>query len=148
MAKLESLRRGGASIRRIASELDLSTTTVARLVRALISGSWVRGAIPESRCCSRQLGHRQSFQSSSQKSVGINPSLALKGCECRAARPISLTGFLHVGSHMTTLTSPVSRRLCPRGHIPSISSAIMPPLARMAHRDPESSRQTSLIDLW
>jgi DNA invertase Pin-like site-specific DNA recombinase len=33
MAKLESLRRGGASIRLIAGELGLSPTTVARLVR-------------------------------------------------------------------------------------------------------------------
>jgi DNA invertase Pin-like site-specific DNA recombinase len=33
MAKLKALRRSGASIRRIASELDLSPTTVARLVR-------------------------------------------------------------------------------------------------------------------
>jgi DNA invertase Pin-like site-specific DNA recombinase len=35
MAKLESLRQGGASIRRIAIELALSATTVARLVREL-----------------------------------------------------------------------------------------------------------------
>jgi DNA-binding Lrp family transcriptional regulator len=33
MAKLESLRRGGTSIRRIAGELDLSATTVARLLK-------------------------------------------------------------------------------------------------------------------
>jgi DNA invertase Pin-like site-specific DNA recombinase len=33
MAKLESMRRGGASIRRMANELDLSPTTVARLLR-------------------------------------------------------------------------------------------------------------------
>jgi DNA-binding Lrp family transcriptional regulator len=33
MAKLESLRRGGASIRLIARELGLSATTVARLVK-------------------------------------------------------------------------------------------------------------------
>jgi IS30 family transposase len=33
MAKLESLRQGGASIRRIASELALSPATVARLMR-------------------------------------------------------------------------------------------------------------------
>jgi DNA invertase Pin-like site-specific DNA recombinase len=33
MAKLAALRESGASIRRIASELDLSPTTVARLVR-------------------------------------------------------------------------------------------------------------------
>jgi DNA invertase Pin-like site-specific DNA recombinase len=33
MAKLESLRRGGASIRLIAGELGLSPTTVTRLVR-------------------------------------------------------------------------------------------------------------------
>jgi hypothetical protein len=33
MAKLESLRRGGASIRGMANELSLSPTTVARLVR-------------------------------------------------------------------------------------------------------------------
>jgi DNA invertase Pin-like site-specific DNA recombinase len=33
MARLQSLRLGGASIRRIAGELGLSPTTVARLVR-------------------------------------------------------------------------------------------------------------------
>jgi hypothetical protein len=33
MAKLDSLRRGGASIRGMANELGLSPTTVARLVR-------------------------------------------------------------------------------------------------------------------
>jgi DNA invertase Pin-like site-specific DNA recombinase len=33
MAKLMALREGGVSIRRIASELGLSPTTVARLVR-------------------------------------------------------------------------------------------------------------------
>jgi DNA-binding Lrp family transcriptional regulator len=35
MAKLENLRRGGASIRGMANELGLSPTTVARLVRNL-----------------------------------------------------------------------------------------------------------------
>jgi len=33
MENLRALRRGGASIRRIASELDLSATTVARLLK-------------------------------------------------------------------------------------------------------------------
>jgi IS30 family transposase len=33
MAELESLRRNGASIRQIARELDLSPTTVARVVK-------------------------------------------------------------------------------------------------------------------
>jgi AraC-like DNA-binding protein len=41
MAKLESLRRGGASIRRIASVLGLSPTTVARLVRDQALDSFV-----------------------------------------------------------------------------------------------------------
>jgi DNA invertase Pin-like site-specific DNA recombinase len=39
MAKLESLRQGGASIRQIASELGLSATTVARLVREQALGT-------------------------------------------------------------------------------------------------------------
>jgi IS30 family transposase len=33
MAKIETLRLSGASIRRIAKELDLSPTTVARVVK-------------------------------------------------------------------------------------------------------------------